>query len=237
MVSDAMGVEEHRNWNDVDYSGLLNGQAFPPDFMWGVATASHQIEGGNTNNWTRFEPNSKSGQLSGDACDHWNRKEQDIELITNLNVTHYRFSLEWSRIEPEMGIWDEDAIAWYSDLVDRLLERGIQPMVTLHHFTNPLWWEDLGAFEKESNIIYWIRFSSKMFEVLSDRVEWWCTINEPAVYASMGYVLGEFPPGQRSFKKTRQVSLNLMRAHARCYHTLKSMVYLAITQSGEEDDD
>ena len=219
--SDRMGVEEHRDWSNVDYSNLLNGQAFPPDFMWGVATASHQIEGGNKNNWTRFEPNSKSGQLSGDACDHWNRKNQDIELIKNLNVTHYRFSLEWSRIEPEMDAWDEDAISWYSDLVDQLLGNGIQPMVTLHHFTNPLWWEDLGAFENESNIIYWVRFCSKMFDVLSDRVEWWCTINEPAVYASMGYVLGEFPPGVRSFKKTRQVSLNLMRAHAQCYRTLK----------------
>ena len=222
-VCGRMGVEEHRNWDEVDYSKLMNGQAFPPNFMWGVATASHQIEGGNTNNWTRFEPSSKSGQKSGRACDHWNRKEQDIELIKDLNVTHYRFSLEWSRIEPKMGTWNQDAIDWYSDLVDQLLRNGIQPMVTLHHFTNPLWWEDMGAFEDEANILYWIRFCSKMFEVLSDRVEWWCTINEPAVYATMGYVLGEFPPGERSFKKTRQVSLNLMRAHARCYRTLKSM--------------
>jgi len=231
-VCGRMGVEEHRNWNDVDYSKLMNGQAFPPNFMWGVATASHQIEGGNTNNWTRFEPSSKSGQKSGHACDHWNRKEQDIELIKDLNVTHYRFSLEWSRIEPKMGTWNQDAIDWYSDLVDQLLCNGIQPMVTLHHFTNPLWWEDMGAFEDEANILYWIRFCSKMFEVLSDRVEWWCTINEPAVYATMGYVLGEFPPGERSFKKTRQVSLNLMRAHARCYRTLKSMVNGATRKIG-----
>ena len=118
-----MAVEEHRIWDDVDYTSLLNGQAFPPDFMWGVATASHQIEGGNTNNWTRFEPRSKSGQESGDACDHWNRKDTDLELIQNLNVTHYRFSLEWSRIEPEMGTWNEDAIDWYSELVDQLLEK------------------------------------------------------------------------------------------------------------------
>ena len=231
-VSGRMGVEEHRNWNEVDYSKLMNGRAFPPNFMWGVATASHQIEGGNTNNWTRFEPRSKSGQESGDACDHWNRKEHDLQLIKDLNVTHYRFSLEWSRIEPEIGTWNQEAIDWYSDLVDQLLHNGIQPMVTLHHFTNPLWWEDMGAFEDEANILYWIRFCSKMFEVLSDRVEWWCTINEPAVYASMGYVLGEFPPGERSFKKTRQVSLNLMRAHARCYRTLKSMEHGATRKIG-----
>ena len=102
-VSDRMGVEEHRNWGDVDYSALLSGQAFPANFMWGVATASHQIEGGNTNNWTRFEPTSKSGQESGIACDHWNRKEQDLDLIEDLNVTHYRFSLEWEQNRTRNG--------------------------------------------------------------------------------------------------------------------------------------
>ena len=96
-------------------------------------------------------------------------------------------------------------------------------MATLHHFTHPLWWDEKGGFENENNIDDWIRFCVKMFEVLSDRIDWWCTINEPAVFASMGYVLGEFPPGERSFKKTRIVSTNLMRAHASCYQTLKSM--------------
>jgi beta-glucosidase len=220
-----MGIEEHRDWDSVDYTQLLSGDLFPPDFMWGVATASHQIEGGNTNNWSAFEPRSKSGQLSGDACDHWNRKEQDIQLIKDLNVSHYRFSIEWSRIEPQQGIWDDDAIQWYSDLVDQLLAKGIQPMATLHHFTHPLWWDEKGGFEKEDNVDDWVRFCVKMFEALSDRVDWWCTINEPAVFASMGYVLGEFPPGERSFKKTRIVSTNLMIAHARCYQTLKSMTH------------
>ena len=219
----SMGIEEHRDWDSVDYTNLLSGNLFPPNFMWGVATASHQIEGGNTNNWSAFEPRSKSGQLSGDACDHWNRKKEDIQLIKDLNVSHYRFSIEWSRIEPQQGIWDEDAVQWYSDLVDQLLDKGIQPMATLHHFTHPLWWDEKGGFENENNIDDWIRFCVKMFEVLSDRIDWWCTINEPAVFASMGYVLGEFPPGERSFKKTRIVSTNLMRAHASCYQTLKSM--------------
>ena len=219
----SMGIEEHRDWDSVDYTNLLSGNLFPPNFMWGVATASHQIEGGNTNNWSAFEPRSKSGQLSGDACDHWNRKKEDIQLIKDLNVSHYRFSIEWSRIEPQQGIWNEDAVQWYSDLVDQLLDKGIQPMATLHHFTHPLWWDEKGGFENENNIDDWIRFCVKMFEVLSDRIDWWCTINEPAVFASMGYVLGEFPPGERSFKKTRIVSTNLMRAHASCYQTLKSM--------------
>ena len=218
-----MWTEEHRDWTDADYDGLKDGSAFPKEFMWGVATASHQIEGGNINNWSAFEPNSKSQQLSGDACDHWNRRDEDINLIKNLGVSYYRFSIEWSRIEPEQGHWNDDALQWYSDLVDGLLQQGIQPMVTLHHFTQPLWWDEMGGFEKESNIIHWVKFCCKMFELLSDRVDWWCTINEPAVYATMGYVLGEFPPGVRSFKRTRMVSLNLMRAHAQCYRKLKQM--------------
>ena len=215
--------EFHRDWSNVDYSTLHNGLGFPPDFMWGVATASHQIEGGNKNNWTEFEPKSKSGQLSGDACDHRNRMEEDIELIVNLNVNHYRFSIEWSRIEPVNGQWNQDALDWYSKLVDKLLVRGIQPMATLHHFTHPIWWQEKGGFEKEDNIEHWVRFCEKMFELLSDRVKWWCTINEPAVFATMGYVLGEFPPGVRSFKRMKIVSRNLMIAHANCYSKIKSM--------------
>lgn len=223
IIGSTVWTEEHRDWETFDFSTLKDGSAFPKEFMWGVATASHQIEGGNTNNWSAFEPRSKSQQLSGEACDHWNRRTEDVGLIKNLGVSHYRFSIEWSRIEPQQGQWNEDALQWYSDLVDELLARGIQPMATLHHFTQPLWWDEMGGFEREENVSHWVQFSMKMFELLSDRVEWWCTINEPAVYASMGYVLGEFPPGVRSFKKTRIVSLNLMRAHARCYRKLKAM--------------
>jgi len=76
-----MWTEEHRNWDAVDYTPLKDGSAFPPGFMWGVATASHQIEGGNHNNWSEFEPRSKSQQLSGEACDHWNRRSDDVKLI------------------------------------------------------------------------------------------------------------------------------------------------------------
>jgi len=216
-------TEEHRNWQGVDYRPLTDGSAFPEGFMWGVATASHQIEGGNTNNWSVFEPRSKSQQLSGEACDHWNRRSEDIELIHNLGVSHYRFSIEWSRLVPEPGVWDADAAQWYSDLVDELLAKGLQPMATLHHFTQPVWWEERGGFEREENIQDWVDFSTRMFALLSDRVEWWCTINEPAVFTTMGYVLGEFPPGVRSFKRARNVALNMMRAHARCYQSLKAM--------------
>ena len=141
-LEDSMWTEEHRDWEAVDYGCLKEWSAFPKEFMWGVATASHQIEGGNTNNLSAFEPRSKSQQLSGDACDHWNRREEDVTLIKELGVSHYRFSIEWSRIEPQEGQFDSEAIQWYSDLVDELLIQGIQPMATLHHFTQPLWWDE-----------------------------------------------------------------------------------------------
>ena len=210
--------EKHIDWSKQDLENLK----FPSDFSWGVATASHQIEGDNQNNWSQFE--SKQGlEASGAACDHWNLWKADFDLIEKLNVGHYRFSLEWSRVQPNEGEWDEAAIQQYSEMVDDLLARNIEPMVTLHHFSHPIWFQAKGGFEVEANVEDWIVFSQKMFEVLSDRVQWWCTINEPAVFTTMGYVLGEFPPGARSFKQTRAVATNMMRAHARCYRALKAM--------------
>ena len=210
--------ETHIDWSTID----LQDVNFPETFAWGVATASHQIEGGNTNNWSQFE-NANDLQRSGDACEHWDRWECDFDLIENLGVNHYRFSLEWSRIELCEGEWNDTAIEQYSNMIDNLISRNIEPMVTLHHFSHPIWFEDKGGFANAENVDYWIRFSEKMYSVLGNRVKWWCTINEPAVFASMGYVLGEFPPGKRSFKLTRAVARNMMVAHARCYRALKSM--------------
>ena len=124
-----MWSEEHRDWTKVNYKPLTEGTAFPSEFMWGVATASHQIEGGNTNNWSAFEPRSKSQQLSGEACDHWHRRTDDVGLIKDLGVSHYRFSIEWSRIVPAEGDWNQEAAQWYSDLVDELLrnQRHLPP--------------------------------------------------------------------------------------------------------------
>ena len=219
LVLSLRNPETHIDWSKQDLENLK----FPSDFSWGVATASHQIEGDNQNNWSQFE-SSQGLEASGSACDHWNRWKDDFDLIGNLNVGYYRFSLEWSRVQPQEGEWDGVAIQQYSEMVDNLLARNIEPMVTLHHFSHPIWFQNKGGFEVEANVEDWIVFSQKMFEVLSDRVKWWCTINEPAVFTTMGYVLGEFPPGARSFKQTRAVATNMMRAHARCYRALKSML-------------
>ena len=133
--------EKHLNWNQINTDDLN----FPESFTWGVATASHQIEGNNVNNWTEFEERENK-ELSGLACDHWNLWQQDHKLLVELGVDSYRFSIEWSRIEPNEGDWNEDAIKVYSDMIDSLIAKGIEPMITLHHFSHPVWFEEKGGF-------------------------------------------------------------------------------------------
>lgn len=207
-------------------------RSFGPDFMWGVASAAHQVEGGNTNNnWSRWEasagpdgqPRIKDGHTAGLACDHWSRFREDVQLMVELGVQSYRFSLEWSRIEPRPGVWDEGAIAHYHEVIDAVIAAGLTPMVTLHHFTHPLWFEDLGSFEHEENLAHLVRFTQRMFAEYGSKVRWWCTLNEPEVLASQGWFAGVFPPGKKDPQLTAVVLCNLMRAHGRMYRAIKAM--------------
>ena len=174
------------------------------------------------NYWTLHEQRNNLVQ-SGAACDHWNRWQEDFQLISELGLNSYRFSVEWSRIEPTEGTWNNDALAVYSNMVDDLLERGIRPVVTLHHFSHPQWWEAKGGFADRANAPHFVRYCERVFEVLSDRVETWITINEPTVFSTMGYTLGMFPPGRRSLRATLRVMRNLLLAHADVYLALKKI--------------
>ena len=209
--------EPHMDWGDLDLTSIV----IPDEFHWGVATAAHQIEGGLRNNWTVFESSNEMEQ-SGQACDHWNLWKQDFQLISDLGLSTYRFSIEWSRLEPEQGVWEEGPLQEYSRMVDDLLSKGIRPMITLHHFSHPDWWEEKWGFSKAENIPEFVNYCEKVHNALSDRVSIWCTINEPVVFSSMGYALGQFPPGKRSIRLCISVMKNMMRAHARVYNLLKS---------------
>ena len=145
--------EPHEDWSKIN----LEEVRFPSGFSWGVATASHQIEGNNYNNWSEFEK-ERNKEQSGIACNHWNRWENDHQLLLELGVNSYRFSIEWSRIQPTEDDWDEDAIAVYSKMVDSLIGMGIEPVITLHHFSHPVWFENLGGFYKRSNIKYFQKY-------------------------------------------------------------------------------
>ena len=208
--------EPHYDWNQIDTTSL----SFPAGFYWGSATAAHQVEGNLTNNWSAHEER-KNLERSGAACDHWNRWKDDFQMMSDLGLNSYRFSIEWSRLEPEPGEWNVKALEIYSDMIDDLISRGIRPVVTLHHFSHPKWWEERGGFVNRNNLPEFLSYCERVFDALSDRVETWVTINEPTVFSAMGYTLGMFPPGKRSIRLTLRVMRNVMRGHAMVYRSLK----------------
>jgi beta-glucosidase len=199
---------------------------FPPEFLWGVSTSAHQVEGNNHNQWTEWEAAGKtvSGDRSGIACDWWNNAERDFDLARELGVNALRLSVEWSRIEPEPGSFSQPAIERYREMLSGLRSRGIKPLVTLHHFTNPIWFEDTGAFLSTESAIQFERFVHKVVVETGDLCDTWITFNEPNVYSTLGYLVGEFPPGRRSqLGATITVLANIARAHARAYRAIHEL--------------
>jgi beta-glucosidase len=203
---------------------MITKLAFPKDFRWGVATSSHQYEGGNrNNNWFAWEQagNIKSGDSCGLACDWWNHAENDFDLAHDMGLNALRLSLEWSRIEPRPGEWDDDALDRYRQMLQALRDRGIEPMVTLHHFTHPIWFEEGGAFLAPDAPERFADYAVHVVEYLGDLCDLWCTINEPNIYTIFGYQFGEFPPGHHGDVRATYWSLgNMLRAHAAAYHAI-----------------
>lgn len=195
----------------------------PDNFLFGTATASLQIEGGDkNNNWYRFceEGKTKDGSHSVTAIDHWNRYEEDIDLMTQLNQDTYRMSLEWSRIEPQRGRFDEQALEHYRKEITMLNEKGIRPLVTLHHFSNPIWFEDMGGWANKDAVMWFDVYVRKVVTLLGDIVCDWVTINEPNVYLEGTYSAGNFPPNKPNFINFFRGAKNMIGAHVRAYQTI-----------------
>lgn len=194
---------------------------FPPDFQWGVATASHQVEGHNTNNqwwaWEHGPGHIAEGHTSEKACNWWENAEADFDRAAAMNLTTLRLSIEWSRVEVAPGHIDTAALDRYRDMLRALLDRGLTPMVTLHHFSNPLWLAEKGGWTNPDVVPYFTRYVNQVVNALGDYATRWCTINEPNVYASLGYVTGEFPPGVRDLRTASTVLKHMLQAHARAY--------------------
>ena len=200
-------------------------RSFPDGFVWSTATAAHQIEGGNWNNdWWRWEHTAGSGcaEPSGDACDSWNRWELDADIVAGLGLGAYRFSVEWSRIEPEPGEWSVAALDHYRHQCEGLRERGIEPVVTLHHFTTPRWMADLGGWENEEIVDRFGVLAERVASHLGDVAGRFCTINEPNIVTSIGYGHGAFPPGVRDWGRAAEVSENFVAAHRRAVGAVRS---------------
>ena len=186
----------------------------------GVATAATQIEGGDADtNWHRWanQGRVKDGSTPARAADHWNRVGEDVALLKELGVGYYRMGLEWARIEPEEGVFDESAIDHYRSELTALRDAGISPLVTLHHFNNPGWLEERGAWTRSDTVDVFLRYAKKVVEELQDLVSEWITVNEPNVYATQGYVFGDWPPGHTSYLQAMAVMSHLAQAHVRAY--------------------
>jgi beta-glucosidase len=201
---------------------------FPKDFLWGTATSSHQVEGNNTNNnWYRWENTPGKithGDKAGLACDWWGgRWQEDLERAAESGQNTHRFSIEWSRIQPRADRWDEDALDYYRQMIKGMRRLGLTPMLTLHHFTEPLWVEEQGWWQNEKTPLLFNDFVRRVVMALKDQVDLWITVNEPFGYIANAYILKVFPPGEGSLKMAFTGLTNLVRAHALAYHTIHEL--------------
>ena len=221
---------------------------FPEGFLWGAATSSHQVEGGTKNNWTQWEKDNAdrlareaSGKwqkwqqdkfpemfepenyISGRACDHYNRYGEDFDLAKNGGHNAHRFSIEWSRIEPEEGKFDQKEIEHYRKVILALRERGIEPFVTLWHWAEPIWFDEKGGWTNKKSVEYFSRFVEKIVGEYKDLVKFWVVINEPNVSMGFGYLRGSQPPGRKGIINFITGFLNLLEAFKVASNVIKKI--------------
>lgn len=228
--------------------GSVEKTQFPKKFYWGASTASHQVEGGTHNQWTVWElanaaelaktakrrlswlpvwkdiqkqAEDPNNYVSGQGVDHLKRYEEDFDIAQSLNLNAFRFGIEWARLEPEEGLWDEDAIEHYRRYIAALRKRGLEPFLNIWHWTVPTWFEAKGGFKKYSNIKYFCRFVEKIGEEYADQLTHVITLNEPNVFTSFSYLTGEWPPQEKNLLSFVRVYVNLVIAHRRSYKLLK----------------
>ena len=213
---------------------------FPKKFMWGAGVSAHQVEGGNHNQWTAWElehakaraaqapyhygdlaawkdiarlAGNPANYVSAVASGHYARYRDDLKLLKKLNLDTFRFSIEWSRVEPEEGQWSDEALDHYRQYFEYLKQLGVTPVVTLFHFTLPEWFAAKGGFAKRGNLVHFERFACKVLDEFAPYMKWIITVNEPTVYATEGYLRGNWPPGVSSKWRTWRVLHNLLAAH------------------------
>ncbi|MBI3008190.1 MAG: glycoside hydrolase family 1 protein [Candidatus Omnitrophica bacterium] len=197
---------------------------FPKDFLWGAATSSHQVEGGNINNdWWQWEQNGNFKERSGEACDHWNRFREDFALAKSLHHNVHRFSLEWSRIEPQEGRFSEESLLHYREVIESLKSNGIEPVITLHHFTLPLWLARKGGWLFNETPFLFARYVRKIVETVGEGICYWITLNEPVAYVFKSHLMGEWPPFEKSYEKALQALSHLLKGHVLAYNAIKEV--------------
>ncbi len=222
---------------------------FPKNFYWGASTASHQVEGGTINQWSEWElahaselaktaeqrlskdvndwqaikaqAEDPNNYVSGRGVDHLNRFKEDFDIAKSLELNSFRFGIEWSRIEPAEGEWDEDAIAHYREYISELKKRNLEPLLNIWHWTMPTWFTARGGFEKRKNLKHWRRFVQRIADEFGSELKYVITLNEPNVYATFGYITGEWVPQKQQPLTFVRVYHNLVVAHRQAYKILK----------------
>jgi beta-glucosidase len=198
---------------------------FPRNFLWGTATAAHQVEGNNTNNnwwaWEQRPGKIADGQTSGPACGWWGgRWREDFDRAAEMGQNAHRLSIEWSRVQPTPDRWDEAALDRYREMLRGLRERRLTPLVSLHHITDPLWLEEKGGWENPQVVDWFAAYVNKTVEALKEYVSYWVTINEPNALTAHTYLFNEYPPGKNDLGIALQVMANQVRAHAAAYQAI-----------------
>lgn len=224
---------------------------FPEGFLWGAVTSAHQVEGGNNNDWTEWEKANaerlaKESQsryahwmknwldiklevqdpknyISGKAAGHYNRFREDFNIAKSLGHNAHRFSIEWSRIEPEEGKFNKKEIEHYHEVLHALRERGIEPFVTLWHWTNPIWIRDIGGWENKNTIEYFLRYVERIIHEYKNLARFWMPLNEPGSFVGMAYIQEAFPPQKRNLFTANRVFNNLMNAYRKSYAVIKKI--------------
>ncbi|MDD5397182.1 MAG: family 1 glycosylhydrolase [Candidatus Moranbacteria bacterium] len=224
---------------------MLKKLQFPKGFLWGSATSAHQVEGGTRNNWSQWEQMNATrlsqeaktkwkfwqqekfpemfepkNYISGLACDHYNRFEADFDIAKELGHNAHRFSIEWSRIEPEEGKFDEKEIEHYRKVIVALRERGLEPFVTLWHWTNPIWLEEKGGCECEEFAGHFSKYVGHVVKKLGKDVRFWITLNEPTSVIASAYMSGVWPPQKQSYFVSWKLYSNFAKAHIAAYEII-----------------
>jgi beta-glucosidase len=195
---------------------------FPPGFLWGASTSSHQVEGNNRwNDWWEYEQRGRVPYRSGNACRQYELFENDFDLARSWGHNAHRLSIEWSRVEPAEGEWSNRAVTHYRDVLRALTKRGLEPIVTLHHFSNPAWFTRRGGWSRSDSPRLFARYVEHAARELGEPVRYWLTINEPAVYVMQGFVTGEWPPcAKGAWIQAARAFRNLARAHVDAFKAL-----------------
>lgn len=234
------------------YNRFMQILVFPKAFYWGAATSAHQVEGNLHNNWTLWEKKNcdrlagrareiykkdlNVGQelikkyaldpknyVSGVACDHYKRYQEDIKIMKDLNLNAYRFSIDWARVEPKEGKFSKKEIQHYLDVVTSLKDSGIEPFITIWHWPIPLWLNDYGGWKSKKVVGFFERLAQTLVEAMGCQIKYWITINEPMVFSSKSYLSGDWPPGERDVFSFFKVLDNLVKAHKKAYTVIKGI--------------